>query len=85
MLDLDAIEKHTEVLMSGYAIHGGPHVESVVFLANSAPTLLALARAGRRLAEVVGRAGNDLSGEVMGRYDEEYMDALAAWREADGG
>ena len=52
---------------------------AIVSLRNAAPTLLALARAGRRLAEAVSHAWEV---ETMESADEATA-AIAAFREAD--
>ena len=78
MLDLDTIEARWRTL-EGYTVSGGPDTDTMVFICNATPTLLALARAGRRLAEAAEEVSPDY-GTI-----EDLRVALAAWREADGG
>ena len=79
------------------AFRGSPEIDgadsrAIAALRNSAPTLLALARAGRGLAEAAGWVINDMryTAPELAALQEEMWDskldaALAAWREADGG
>ena len=61
-------------------------ISAIVALRNAAPTLLALARAGRRLAEAAERLDRSAGGVGIGEgLVQEFRVALAAWREADGG
>jgi len=73
------------------AFRGSPEIDgadsrAIAALRNSAPTLLALARAGRKMYEA-GQSMLDatVEGNIKLGHQKELDSALAAWRGADGG
>ena len=90
-IDVDELEK--DLRMAGLLRHFKSGIATrlnheewaaLSSLTNAAPSLLALARAGRRLAEVSDAWLTAPPGKVYDLVCREAMvQALAAWREAD--